>query len=153
MKISTILFTATLLLPLAQVNALAEVSTESEKAKQVVVDYFSALNKSDVKKIISLYHKESVFLPNNAPASRGIEEIEKTYQAVLDTIKLNTTHAYHHVSVSGDVAVVESKANGNLRVLKTNKILPANDNELFVLKKVNGTWKIDRYMFNGSEHH
>jgi len=33
MKISTILFTATLLLPLAQVNALAEVSTESEKAK------------------------------------------------------------------------------------------------------------------------
>jgi len=153
MKISTILFTATLLLPLAQVNALAEVSTESEKAKQVVVDYFSALNKSDVKKIISLYHKESVFLPNNAPASRGIEEIEKTYQAVLDTIKLNTTHIYHHVLVSGDIAVVESKANGNLTVLKTNKILPANDNELFVLKKVNGVWKIDRYMSNGSEHH
>ena len=153
MKISKISVMAALLLSLVQVNAFAEISVEGEKAKQVVVDYFSALNKSDVKKIVSLYHKNSVFLPNNAPASRGIEEIEKTYQAVLNTIKLNTTHIYHHVSVSGGIAVVESKANGNLTVLETKEISPANDNELFVLKKVNGNWKIDRYMFNSSEHH
>jgi len=153
MKISIISAMATLLFLLVQVNAYAEVTTESEKAKQVVVDYFSALNKSNVMKIVSLYHKNSVFLPNNAPASRGIEEVEKTYRAVLNTIKLNTTHEYHYVSVSSDMAVVESKANGNLTVLKTKEILPANDNELFVLKKIDGQWKIDRYMFNSSERH
>jgi len=141
------------MLLLTHFNAFAEVSIEDEKAKQVVVDYFKALNESDVKTIISLYHKHSVFLPNNAPASRGIEEIEKTYRAVFNIIKLDTAHDYHHVSVSGDIAVVESKANGNLTVLETKETLPANDNELFVLKKVNGEWKIDRYMFNSSEHH
>ena len=142
-----------LLLSLIQVDAFADVSLEGKKAKQVVVDYFSALNKSDLKTIVSLFHTDSVFLANNAPASRGIFEIEKKFKAVFNKIKLNTTHKYHHVSVSGNIAIVESKANGNLTVLKTRETLPANDNELFVLKKINGNWKIDRYMFNSSEHH
>lgn len=51
------------------------------------------------------------------------------------------------------MAIVESKANGTLTLLETNTLLPANDNELFVLRKIEGAWKIDRYMFNGSEHH
>jgi len=134
-------------------NVYAGLSTEEAKAKQVVSEYFSALNKSDVEKIISLYHKNSVFLPNNSPASRGVENIKRTYQTVLSAIKLDTTHKYFHVSVTGDLAVVESKAAGNLTILKNKQELPANDNELFVLRKINGIWKIDRYMFNSSEPH
>lgn len=137
----------------AQVSVFAGVSSESEKAKQVVVNYFSALNEGNVEKIVSLYHANSVFLPNNAPASRGLEDIKKTYKSVLNTINLNTMHVYHHVSVSGATAVVESKANGSLTILETGEKLPANDNELFILKKIKGEWKIDRYMFNSSEHH
>lgn len=153
MKKITILAMAIILLSAAQVNVFAGASAEAEKAKQIVAAYFSALNNGNVKKITSLYHSGSVFLPNNAPASRGIEEIEKTYRAILNTIKLDTTHVYHHIYVSSDMAIVETTSAGNLTELKTGRILSANDNELFVLKKVNGEWKIDRYMFNSSEAH
>ena len=138
MKILSKTIMGILLISLVQIDAFAEALTDGEKAKQVVVDYFAALNKGDVNQIVSLYGKKSVFLPNNAPASRGIQEIKKTYREVLNIIKLNTTHEYLHVSVSGNMAVVESKAKGDLTVLKTKEKLPANDNELFILKKVDG---------------
>lgn len=31
-------------------------------------------------------------------------------------------------------------------------MIPADDKELFVLRKINNKWKIDRYMFNDSEN-
>ncbi len=134
-------------------NVSAQNSKDEQEAKEVVETYFKALNESNAEKILALYHKDSVFLPNNAPAVRGIDEIRKTYRSLFGQIKLNTKHVYHHVSVHGDVAVVESKADGILTIFDTKTEVSANDNELFVLRKIEGKWKIDRYMFNGSEHH
>ena len=131
----------------------AENSKDEQEAKKVVEIYFKALNESNAEKIIELYHKDSVFLPKNAPAVRGINEIQKTYRNLFGQIKLNTKHIYHHVSVHGDVAILESQADGTLTILKTDTKISANDNELFVLRKMGGKWRIDRYMFNGSEHH
>lgn len=137
----------------AQVSSSTQDSRESIEAKRVVEDYFKALNESKVEIIVGLYHKDSVFLPKNAPAVRGIDEITKAYQSLFEKIKLNTEHVYHHVSVHGDIAIVESQANGTLTILEAKKVVSANDKELFVLRKINNKWKIDRYMFNDSESH
>ena len=139
------------LLVAAQAGAAAESAEESIQARKVVEEYFAALNAGRLDAVISLYHGESVFLPKNAPAVRGIDEITKAYRNLFENIKLNTEHVYHHVSVHGDVAIVESQANGTLTILEGKKVLPANDKELFVLRKINNKWKIDRYMFNDSE--
>ena len=138
------------LLPLF--SALAEDSRANNEAKKVVELYFKALNEGDIETILRLYHRDSVFLPKNGPAVRGIDDITKAYRALFATAALNTTHVYHHVSAHGDVAIVESQASGTLTVLESKKVFPANDKELFVLRKINNTWKIDRYMFNDSEH-
>lgn len=134
-------------------DATAQNLKDEQEAKKVVKTYFKALNESNAEKILALYHKDSVFLPDNAPAVRGIDEIRKKYRNLFGQIKLNTKHVYHHVSVHGDVAIVESKADGTLTILETKTKLSANDNELFVLRKIDGKWKIDRYMFNDSDHH
>lgn len=139
------------LLPLF--SALAEDSRANNEAKKVVELYFKALNEGDIETILRLYHRDSVFLPKNAPAVRGIDDIAKAYRALFAAATLNTTHVYHHVSVHGDVAIVESQANGTLTILDTKTAVPANDKELFVLRKIKNQWKIDRYMFNDSEHH
>ena len=141
------------LLSASQLRAATEDSKESIEAKKVVEDYFKALNESNLGTIVGLYHKDSVFLPKNAPAVRGIDEITKSYRTLFEKIKLNTTHTYHHVSIHGDVAIVESQASGTLTILDGKKVVPANDKELFVLRKINNKWKIDRYMFNDSENH
>ncbi len=133
--------------------AFPEMTKDEQEAKKLVVTYFKALNEGNAEKIGVLYHRDSVFLPNNAPAVRGIDEIRNTYQNLFKKIKLDTKHVYHHVSVHEDLAIVESKAEGTLTLLETKTNFPANDNELFVLRKIEGAWKIDRYMFNASEHH
>lgn len=140
------------LLSASYLSAATEDAKVSIEAKKVVEDYFQALNEGKLDIIVGLYHKDSVFLPKNAPAVRGIDEITKAYRTLFEKIKLNTEHVYHHVSVHGDIAIVESQANGTLTLLEGKKVVPANDKELFVLRKINNKWKIDRYMFNDSEN-
>ena len=140
-----------LLLSVPRGGASAQDSMESSQVKQVVVSYFTALNESDTDTILDLYHEDSVFLPKNAPAARGIAAIAKAYRALFDAAKLNTAHVYHRVSVHGDMALVESQGSGTLTLLESKKAVPSNNKELFVLRKIEGKWKIDYYVFNDSE--
>lgn len=83
--------------------------------------------------------------------ARGLAEITQAYRALFETARLDTEHIYHHVAVYGDVAIVESQGHGTLTLLASKKAVPSNNKELFVLRKIGGKWKIDRYMFNDSE--
>jgi len=141
------------LLSAPQFSAASEDARGGIEAKKVVEDYFKALNDSQLEIIVKLYHKDSVFLPKNAPAVRGIDEIAKAYRTLFETAKLNTDHIYRHVSASGNIAIVESQGSGTLTLLESRKAIPSNNKELFVLRKIDNEWKIDRYMFNDSENH
>lgn len=126
-------------------------TSEQEEVKAVVQAYFDALNAGDVERIVALYSNDAVFLPKDAPAARGIAAIERTYRQVLGNIDLDTRHEYFEIAVDGPVAVVESRSNGTLTVKETGKTKPTSNNELFVLRRDDaGSWRISRYMFNGS---
>lgn len=139
-----------LLAPCA-LHAGVEESSEITKAKHAVETYFAALNNSQLEIVVGLYHKDSVFLPKNAPAARGIDAIRHAYQTLFAKARLNTTHIYHHVAVYGDIAIVESQGHGTLTLLESQKAIPSNNKELFVLRRIDKKWKIDRYMFNDSD--
>lgn len=134
-----------------QARAASDSAADSIQAKRVVEEYFAALNASRLEAVVSLYHGDSVFLPKNAPAARGIAEIAQAYRTLFDAAKLDTDHVYRHVAVYGEVAIVESQGHGTLTLLASKKTVPSNNKELFVLRKIDGKWKIDRYMFNDSE--
>ena len=144
-------FLSVFLLSAPSLSVASEDTKGSIEAKKVVEDYFKALNDSRLEIIVGLYHKDSVFLPKNAPAARGINDITKAYRTLFEKAKLNTEHVYHHVAVSGNIAIVESQGNGTLTLLESKKVVPSNNKELFVLRKIDNKWKIDRYMFNDSE--
>jgi len=146
-----LIFVTVLLLSSPKASWASNDPTGEAAAKNVVVSYFKALNKGDLGKIKKLYHRDSVFLPEGGPAARGIEEIGDAYRAVFRKIKLNTRHDYKHVSVHGDIAIVESKASGDITILETKKVIPSTSKELFVLRLINKAWRIDRYIFNRSE--
>lgn len=150
-RLTVLTATTLFLLVSTQLRAATEYSKESTQARKVVEDYFEALNNSALEIIVSLYHKDSAFLPDNAPAVRGIDDIRKAYRNLFLKIKLNTTHVYDHVAVYGGVAIVESHAQGSLTLLDSNKTIPSTNKELFFLRKVENQWKIYRYMFNGSK--
>ena len=141
------------LLSTPRLSMAAEDTQGSSEAKKVVEAYFTALNDGKLETIIKLYHKDSVFLPKNAPAVRGINEITQAYRSLFDRAKLDTEHVYHHIAVYGDIAIIESQGSGTLTLFENKKVVPSNNKELFVLRRIDNKWKIDRYMFNDSEKH
>lgn len=135
----------------AATAAVAEDRLSSREAavKEVVARYFQALNHGDVNTIVKAYHEDAVFLPPGKPAVRGIKAIENAYRSIFQRIDIETTHTYFDISVHADIGIVESASQGKVTKKKSDKTIDTANNELFVLKNINGQWTIDRYMFNG----
>jgi hypothetical protein len=49
------------------------------------------------------------------------------------------------------MALVESQGSGTLTMLESKKAVPSNNKEFFFLRKIEGKWRIDYYMFNDGE--
>ena len=133
------------------VNSLkTEIMNEKEQSeiKKVLFSYRDALNESNVDKVLTLYTKNGVFMPSGAPTAIGQEQIKGTYEFVFSTIQLNIEFYIDEIDVVGDYAFARTTSKGTTLIHASGETVPEENRELFVLRKENSSWKIDRYMFN-----
>ena len=121
---------------------------EIEKIYELLSTYKDSLNSSDSELAVSLYTEDGVFMPSGAPTAEGTESIKEAYDFVFSQIQLNIEFNIEEIVIEGDVAYATSTSEGTSLIHSTNTIVPEENRELFVFKKVNGDWKISRYMFN-----
>jgi len=121
---------------------------EQREIKKILFSYRDALNRSNVEKVLSLYTENGVFMPSGAPTAIGQEQIKGTYEFVFSTIQLNIEFYIDEIEIVGEYAFVRSTSKGTTFIHASGETVPEENRELFVLKKENGSWKIDRYMFN-----
>lgn len=122
--------------------------TEKTAIEKLLFSYRDALNTSDVNKVLSLYSKEGVFMPSNAPTAIGQEQLKVAYEFVFKAIQLNIEFYVDEIVQNGDYAFARTTSKGTTLIHATNQTVPEENRELFVLRKSSGLWKIDRYMFN-----
>jgi len=123
-------------------------SSEKLKIKNVLFSYRDALNASDVSKVLSLYTEDGIFMPSGAPTAIGTEQVKGTYEFVFGSIQLSIEFYIDEIIVNGDYAFARTTSKGTTLIHATGETVPEENRELFVLQKENGSWKIDRYMFN-----
>jgi len=123
-------------------------SSEKLKIKNVLFSYRDALNASDASKVLSLYTEDGIFMPSGAPTARGTEQVKGTYEFVFSNIQLSIEFYIDEIIVNGDYAFARTTSKGTTLIHATGETVPEENRELFVLQKENGSWKIDRYMFN-----
>ncbi len=123
-------------------------SSEKLNIKNVLFSYRDALNASDVSKVLSLYTEDGIFMPSGAPTSIGTEQVKGAYEFVFSNIKLSIEFYIDEITVDGDYAFARTTSKGTTLIHATGETVPEENRELFVLQKENGSWKIDRYMFN-----
>ena len=123
-------------------------TNEKSEIKKLLFSYRDALNASDVDKVLRLYAKDGVFMPSGAPTAIGIEQVKGTYEFVFSKIKLSIEFYIDEIEVIGDNAFARSTSKGTTLIKESGEIVPEENRELFVLKRENNSWKIDRYMFN-----
>ena len=123
-------------------------TTENAAIENLLLSYEKALNASDVSAVLSLYAKDGVFMPSEAPTAVGQAAVEQAYSYVFSQIKLNIKFSIDEIQVNGDLAFARTISRGSTDVLAAGITVPEENRELFVLVKENGAWKIGRYMFN-----
>jgi len=111
--------------------------------------YEAALNASDVAAVLPLYSGDGVFMPPFNPSAIGIAAVEAAYRQVFEAIRLQVVfHIAEIVLLNPDWAFARTNSTGTCLVHATGARTQEANQELFVLNKAGGTWKIARYSFS-----
>lgn len=129
-------------------NTEIMIKEEKQKIETLLNVYKKSLNTSDAKLAQSLYTKDGIFMPSQAPSGIGSEGILKSYEFVFSQIQLNIEFFIEEIEVEGNMAFAVTSSKGTVKILANGVEAPEANRELFVFEKVNGEWKIARYMFN-----
>ena len=124
---------------------------EKQKIEALLSEYKKSLNTSDAKLAQSLYTKDGVFMPTEAPSGIGLEGVLKSYEYVFSQIQLNIEFLIEEIEVEGNMAFAVTSSKRNTLIHATGDTMPEANRELFVFEKVDDKWKIARYMFNKTE--
>jgi len=125
------------------------IHNESDERPQAAVEaYFDALNRSDVDAALAVYAADGYFALQGTEDVRGTAALRALYEGAFKAVRFNTTHIYNEVRVYGDEAFVRTTTNASLTMVATGQVISDRYREFFVLKRVGGQWKIDRYMNN-----
>ena len=115
----------------------------------VLKGYERVLNASDVDGVVKLYTKDGVFMAQHNPSAVGIKQVEAAYTAVFQAIDLNVEFDIVEIEVISDYwAFARTNSSGTTTINATGDKVAEGNQELFVLRKVDGGWKIARYGFS-----
>ena len=113
----------------------------------ILKTYETALNGNDIETILGLYGASPVFMPQHAPALVGRDAVRAGYRQVFDTIKLNVAFDIHEIQEAGDWAWARTSSAGRTQILAAGIEVAEGNNELFVFRREDGSWRIHRYLF------
>ena len=116
--------------------------------ESLLAEYKNSLNSSDASLAQSLYSKDAVFMPSGAPSAIGSEDVLKSYEFIFSQIQLNIEFYIDEIVVDGDFAFATTSSRGTTLIHANGQTVPEENRELFVFEKIDGAWKIARYMFN-----
>ena len=129
----------------------AAVAADSAKAQieAVLRDYERVLNASDVDGVLELYTKDGVFMAQHNSSAVGIKQVEAAYTAVFQAIDLNVEFEIVEIEViADDWAFARTNSSGTISINATGDKVAEGNQELFVLQRIDGNWKIARYSFS-----
>jgi uncharacterized protein (TIGR02246 family) len=135
----------------AQTSAAATNPTDEAAIKKVLASYETALNASNTEAVMSLYADDAVVLPQETPTVVGSRAVKEFYIGTFKAIKIDVKFQTAEVQVvSNEWAFLRSTASGTIKILATGNEVPSHTQELFVLRKEAGLWKLARYSFSST---
>jgi uncharacterized protein (TIGR02246 family) len=137
----------------AQTTGAAATNASDEAAiKGVLASYEAALNTSDTEAVMPLYTDDAVLMPQATPTVMGSKAVEQFYVGTFAAVKINLKFEIAEVQVvSNEWAFLRSTSSGTMKVLATGVESPAQTQELFILHKQSGQWKLARYSFSSTQ--
>jgi len=90
-----------------------------------------------------------VFMPQHFASAVGAAQVRAAYDGVFGAIRLDVAFEIAEVvPVADDWAFARTNSAGTVTVLATGDRGPEANQELFVMQRVDGAWRIARYAFS-----
>lgn len=131
--------------------AKATDNADTQAIRQQLQRYEKALNASDAEAVMELYTIDAVFMPQHAPALVGRAAVRAGYEQVFATIKLDVRFDIHEIEEAGEWAWARTSSSGRTKILAAGVEVTEGNNELFIFRRENGSWKIHRYLFSTNQ--
>ena len=117
--------------------------------EQLLDKYEQALNAGDVNAAVQLYTDDGVFMAPENPAAIGTAVLREAYAGVFQAIALKLKFQIAEARVlSSEWAMLRTTSSGTVKILANGAEVPGSNQELFLLRKTGGQWKIARYSFS-----
>ncbi|VWC93238.1 ketosteroid isomerase [Burkholderia lata] len=127
----------------------AAVRAVQQDVYDIVHRYETALNKGDTATIVDqLFAADGVAEWNDKRTYATRQQKIDGYDALFRIAKFSTVFAYDAIDVYGDTAVVRTHHHVGAAVIENAKKVVDLNREVFVLRKLDGKWKIVLYTFN-----
>ncbi len=125
-------------------------NTEKEQIVNILNQYQKSTNTADAKLAASLYKDDAIMIPANFPSNVGKEAIFGFYDYAFSLLQLTLEFDIHEdqIVVNGDFAYATTTSVGTRLIRETGDIVPEDNRELWLFERIDGEWKIARYMFN-----
>ena len=123
--------------------------SDKQSIMTLLEQYERALNHSDTDSVMKLYAADGVFMPQHVPSSVEGDAVRNAYEGVFKTIQLGVKFKIEEVqTVSAEWAFARTNSTRTVLVHATGTSSAEANQELFVMQKVGGEWKIARYCFS-----
>ncbi|KAL3299403.1 NTF2-like protein [Colletotrichum asianum] len=123
--------------------------SETESITAVLHAYGAALKSRNVEEAVALYTSDGVIMPPHFTAAAGTTALRESYTRIFSSIQLVIKFSIDEIVVmSPDWAFARTTAEGTKTMLATQESEEHTNQELFIMKKEDGGWKIARYAFS-----
>ena len=122
---------------------------DTEAIRTTLNAYRDALVSSNTSAIVPLYTEDGVTMAQGFPSQIGHDSIEAWYNKCFELITLNVTFDIKEVIVVSDqYGFARTSSTGTQKQNATGQTSHEGNQELFVMRKISGVWKIARYCFS-----
>ena len=73
---------------------------------------------------------------------------QASYEFIFSQIQLNVDFNIDEIMIDNNMAFATTSSKGTTLIHANGQTVPEENRELFVFEKIDGDWKIARYMFN-----
>jgi ketosteroid isomerase-like protein len=125
-----------------------ETTADQQEVYQLIRRYEAGLNAGDTNTIVNLFADDSVAEWNNRRTYATRQQKIDGHNELFEIAKFSTVRAFDAINVYGDTAVVRTRHRVGQTVIENGKKMLDFNREVFVLRKVDGVWKVVLYIYN-----
>lgn len=123
-------------------------SQEKQEIVEMLHQYQKSTNTADAKLAASLYKEDAILIPANFPSAVGKEAIFQFYDYAFSLLQLTLEFDIDldQIVVNGNFAYATTTSVGTRVIRASGDTIPEDNRELWLYEKINGEWKIARYI-------